>query len=270
MHATEQIALGIDVGAECVKTIVLDGERTVRGRSVVPTRGRFQDCIHASKRAALDDAALAPDVPTRIGVTGFGAKAVAEADLRVSETVSHGASVFRRIGGGVTAVDIGGREPNVIWIDEDGRPRDSRTTRRCAIGIGTFLMFAARHLDVHPTRLEELAAGAGEPAQIGSYCSVFAGSEILERLLEGSTPGEIALGCIRSVAERVFEIGVFRSPVVVTGGVPEYFPGVVTALAAMIGAEVRVMPEPIMTGAHGAALRALRSVGPREAAGHGA
>jgi activator of 2-hydroxyglutaryl-CoA dehydratase len=124
------------------------------------------------------------------------------------------------------------------------------------LGVGTFLMFAARHLDVHPTRLQELAAAVDRPAAVGSYCSVFAGSEILERLREGSSREEVALGCIHSIAERVHEIGGFAPPLKVTGGVPEYFPGVLRALAQISGMEVSAIPEPIMTGALGAALKA--------------
>jgi activator of 2-hydroxyglutaryl-CoA dehydratase len=144
----------------------------------------------------------------------------------------------------------------VIRLDENGHPIETRSVRRCAVGIGTFLMFAARHLDVHPTRLEELAAAAEKPAEIGSYCSVFASSEILERLLEGATPEEVAAGCIRSVAQRVLEIGQLEDPVVITGGVAEYFPGVLKSLAERTKQAPRVVPEPIMAGALGAALRA--------------
>ena len=67
---------------------------------------------------------------------------------------------------------------------------------------------------------------------------------------------DIALGCMRSVAERIYEIGGFRDPVKVTGGVAEYFPGVIKALSELTGLSIEAVPEPIMTGALGAALRA--------------
>jgi predicted CoA-substrate-specific enzyme activase len=154
-------------------------------------------------------------------------------------------------------VDIGGREPRVIQVDADGRPRDVHTLRRCALGIGTFLMFAARHLDVHPTQLQELAAAVDRPAPIGSYCSVFASSEILDRLREGESREAIALGCMHSIAERIVEIGQFHSPLVITGGVVEYFPGVIRAFSDITHFDVEVVPEPILSGAVGAAKVAL-------------
>jgi len=256
MESNRGFVAGIDVGAECVKVVVLGPEGEILSRFVVPTRGRFQDCMQEAITAALDEAQIERGQLEEICATGFGARIVPDATLTVSETACHALGAKRYFPEDITVVDIGGRDPKVIRLDESGRPVETRSVRRCAVGIGTFLMFAARHLDVHPTRLEELAAAAEKPAEIGSYCSVFASSEILERLLEGATPEEVALGCIRSVAERVLEIGQLKDPVVITGGVAEYFPGVLKALAERTHEPPRVVPEPIMAGALGAALRA--------------
>ena len=57
----------------------------------------------------------------------------------------------------MTLVNIGGRDPHVITVDGEGRRTAARGARRCAVGIGSFLMFTARHLDVQP----DAAAGAG-------------------------------------------------------------------------------------------------------------
>jgi activator of 2-hydroxyglutaryl-CoA dehydratase len=64
---------------------------------------------------------------------------------------------------------------------------------------------------------------------------------------------------MHSVAERVAEIGGFKEPLRVTGGVAEYFPGVLKALGDMTGLKVEAVPEPITIGALGAALKALRA-----------
>jgi activator of 2-hydroxyglutaryl-CoA dehydratase len=103
----------------------------------------------------------------------------------------------------------------------------------------------------------DLASSAEKPARVGSYCSVFAEVEVIELLRSGATAGEIALGCMYSIADRILEMDRLTSPVVITGGVCEYFPGVVKALAERSGLSVTVLPEPIMAGALGAALHAL-------------
>ena len=80
---------------------------------------------------------------------------------------------------------------------------------------------------------------------------------MLERLREGARREEIALGAMHSIAERIVEMGLFEDPLYVCGGVAEYFPGVLGALASLSGRQVHTVPEPLLTGALGAALKLL-------------
>jgi hypothetical protein len=93
-----------------------------------------------------------------------------------------------------------------------------------------------------------------EACDVGSYCSMFSGQDILEKLRDGVSRESVALGCINSIADRVIEIGRFTDPVFVTGGVAEYFPGVLTAIAKKTGNRVEAIPQPILAGAVGAGL----------------
>lgn len=249
---------GLDVGTECVKAVVMDAAGVLRGRAVVPTRGYFQDRAQEALNAALDEAQVEQAQLREVYATGYGRKNIAFASLTCGETTCHACGAYQHFPRAMCVVDIGGREPRVIHVAADGRPAAVHTLRRCAVGIGTFLMFASRHLDVHPTQLQELAAAVDRPAAIGSYCSVFASSEILDRLREGESREAIALGCMHSIAERIVEIGQFQEPLVVTGGVVEYFPGVIRAFSDLTRFAVEVVPEPIMTGAVGAATMAFR------------
>lgn len=174
--------------------------------------------------------------------------------MTLSETACHARGAFQGLKERMTVIDVGGREPRAIRVDGRGNRIDARSVRKCAVGIGSFLIFASRHLDIHPTRMQELAAAAESPAPISSYCSVFSGSEILERLREGMSREDVALGCMHSIAERIYELGDLEPPVVFTGGVPVYFPGVASELEALTGVPVQVAPDPIFAGALGAAV----------------
>jgi predicted CoA-substrate-specific enzyme activase len=251
-----RVGVGVDVGTECVKTVVLREGDAVLGRAVVPTRGYFEACVKEVLAAALDDAQLREDEVDAVCATGFGMRCV-KAHLSASESACHAEGAYHHLQQAMTVVNIGGRDPRVIRVDAAGRSVESRPVRRCAVGIGTFLIFTARHLDIHPTRLHELAAAAAGPAPISSFCSVFSQTEILERLREGASIEEVALGSMRSIAERIVEAGPFEPPVVVTGGVAEYFPGVLKGIEEMSGVAVSVAPDPIFAGALGAALKAL-------------
>lgn len=252
---------GADVGTECVKAIVATDDGKIIGRAAVPTRGYFQDCFDEAIGNALQEAQLPASQLSSICLTGFGASAVPVATRTVTETLCHARGAYHHVRRAMTLVDIGGRDPKLIHVGEDGAVLSSKSVRKCAVGIGTFLMFAARHLDVHPTRLMDLATTAEKAARVGSYCSVFAEVEVIELLRSGATAGEIALGCMYSIADRILEMDRLTSPVLVTGGVCEYFPGVVKALAERTGLSVDVVPEPIMAGALGAALYALDVAG---------
>jgi len=250
---------GVDVGTECVKVVVLSSDGVIRGRSVVPAKGYFQDRVREAMAAALDEAQIQQTDLGGLCATGFAMDCVSDATLTAGETSCHALGAFHYIEQPLCVVDIGGREPTVIHVDGEGRPVEIHSLRRCAVGLGTFLMFAARHLDVHPTQLHELAARVDTTAAIGSYCSVFAGSDILDRLREGASREAIARGCMRSIAERIVEIGSFKDSIRVTGGVAEYFPGVLQTLAEITGLSVDLVPEPIQVGALGAALHAQRA-----------
>ncbi len=253
-----RVAAGVDVGTECVKAVVAGSDGRILGRAVAPTRGYFQACSYEALAAALDDAQLPQSGLAGIGATGFAMNCVRDATTTATEASCHAVGAFHHAPHAMTLVDIGGRDPHVMHVTDDGRRVDARGVRRCAVGIGSFLMFAARHLDIAPSGLQELAAAAAAPAAVSSYCSVFSASEVLERLREGATREEIALGCMHSVAERIVEIGGFDEPIVVCGGVVEFFPGVLRALEELSGVQARAVPDAIFTGALGAALKALQ------------
>ncbi|MFI5309724.1 MAG: acyl-CoA dehydratase activase [Gemmatimonadales bacterium] len=254
-----RIAAGVDAGTECVKAVVVTDGGQALGRAVIPTRGYFQACAYEALAAALDDAQRREEELAGIGATGFGMTCVSNATLTATESACHALGAFQFVRHAMTLVSIGGSNPHVIAVDDEGRRVAARGVRRCAVGVGSFLTFTARHLDVNATNLQELASAAGgRTVPVSSYCSVFSAAEVLERLREGASREEVASGCLYSIAERILEIGGFEDPVVVCGGVAEYFPGVMRALESLSGKTVCTVPEPIFTGAVGAALKVFR------------
>jgi predicted CoA-substrate-specific enzyme activase len=252
--AKPKISVGIDVGTECIKVAVLNDLGVLLGSSVVARRGYFQDRVSEAYPIALEDAQVVPEEVLGICATGFAENCVPMATCFLGDTACHALGAFHHHKRAMCVIDIGGRDPKVIQVNEQGRPTDIQTLRRCAAGIGTFLIYASRHLDVHPSHLQEMATRTDEASDVGSYCSMFSGQDILEKLRDGASRESVALGCINSIADRVIEIGKLIDPVFVTGGVAEYFPGVLTAIAAKTKKHVEAIPQPILAGAVGAAL----------------
>lgn len=255
---SKEISAGIDAGTECIKAVIVDREGVVYGSAIKPRTGYFQERIQEVFDAALDDAKVEAGALAGVCATGFGDSCATMATTTLGETACHAMGAFIQFPREMSLIDIGGKDPKVIQISGNGLPTEIHTLRRCAAGIGTFLNYAARHLDVHPTRLQELAAVAEKPAMIGSYCSIFSTTDLLTRLREGSTREEVALGCLDSIADRVVEIGGFHEPARVSGGIAEYFPGILTTLSKKARINVESLSQPILVGAVGAGLWVFR------------
>ena len=93
--------------------------------------------------------------------------------------------------------------------------------------------------------------------KLGSYCTVFSATEILENIRRGKKLPDIVKGVFFSVIKRIIEMDSFTEKVVMTGGVVAHNPYLVKMTEEMIKREVLVPAYPQLSGAVGAALYAL-------------
>ena len=93
--------------------------------------------------------------------------------------------------------------------------------------------------------------------ELGSFCTVFSATEVLEKIRQGKLVSDIVKGLFLSVLKRVLEMDLLTEQVVMTGGVVAYNPYLVTMMAELIHRPVLVPEHPQLTGALGAALFAL-------------
>jgi activator of 2-hydroxyglutaryl-CoA dehydratase len=93
--------------------------------------------------------------------------------------------------------------------------------------------------------------------KLGSFCTVFSATEVLENIRAGKKLPDIVKGLFYSVIERVLAMEPLSENVVITGGVAAHNPFLVTMAAGIIGRPVLVPEYPQLTGAIGAALYAL-------------
>jgi activator of 2-hydroxyglutaryl-CoA dehydratase len=133
--------------------------------------------------------------------------------------------------------------------------------RKCAAGTGTFIEEIAGRIAIPLEKLDGMARKAEKRVKIGSYCTVFASTEILSLIRTGVSPEELVRGVFESVVDRVMEMIPITDTVLLSGGVVEYFPIVADIFKARISGEVIVPPHPQLTGAYGAALFARELAG---------
>ncbi|HUU83791.1 MAG TPA: acyl-CoA dehydratase activase [Phycisphaerae bacterium] len=245
--------MGIDVGASATKAVLLEGE-VVRGRALRRSGADFG----AAARGCLEEVTGAAGVDAgrieRVVATGYGRRSVEFAADTVTEITCHARGCYASFPRAITIVDIGGQDNKVIVVEETGQRRNFKMNRKCAAGTGAFLEEIANHLDTPLDSLNELAAQATDDLELGSYCTVFAKTELLKLIAAGTPLPEIVKAAFRSVVKRILEMDPLTEQVVMTGGVVAHNPIIVELVSAALGRAVLVPEYPQHTGALGAAL----------------
>jgi len=163
---------------------------------------------------------------------------------------------FRRA---MTVIDIGAQDCKVIHLDQQGHRTSFKMNRKCAAGTGAFLEEIALRLDLATDQLNGLAERSTSEVSLGSFCTVFAATEILERIRAGVKVEDIVKGAFRSVVKRLLEMDTIDGALVLTGGVAAHNPVLATLVEESFGRPALVPPEAQLIGAHGAALFAAEA-----------
>jgi predicted CoA-substrate-specific enzyme activase len=248
------IYAGIDVGTSTTKAVIINGDKEILGHFVLRSGTDLASAAKTVFEEALTRAEIASDSVKNIVATGYGRKSVPFADDTRTEIGCHGRGCFHYFPEAITVVDIGGQDSKTIKLDAQGLRRGFKMNRKCAAGTGAFLEEIAHKLDIPLDKLNVLAQSANKAAQIGSYCTVFTATEVLDRIRAGERTDEIVRGLFNSIAKRILEMDTLTDLVVMTGGVVTYNSIVAELLSAQAGVEVVVAPHPQEMGAFGAAL----------------
>ena len=248
---------GIDAGSSATKCVIIDDRGTLVGKSVVSSGFSYEDAAKTVLGEALAEAGRSSgDIEACIS-TGYGREWVPGARRKITEITCHARGALEWYPQVRNIIDIGGQDTKVIRLDTTGQISDYRMNAKCAAGTGTFLESIAVKLGMTLGELDELAAQSEKHAVINSYCTVFAGTEVLECIKAGEDPKDIARGLFHSIASRLFEMIVSHDgPVAATGGVVAHCGSMRVALNEVLDDEVLLPPLPQFAGAFGAALMA--------------
>jgi len=253
------VYLGVDVGSAYVKLVALNGRGETLIRLIQPSVEEFDGLTRDLRDRALHALRLKPDAVAGVVATGYGRDRVRFATSVKTELACHAMGAHRAAPEPMTLVDIGGQDNKVVKVRADGSVDDFALNRKCAAGTGSFLEVMARRLGTTLEALPGLAELAEGRGILSSFCTVFAETEILERMKAGESKADLAMAAYRSIARRIMEMARLGSPVVLSGGVAEFHPPVRRALEECLGVPVRVLPHAQFTGAVGAAWFALPS-----------
>jgi predicted CoA-substrate-specific enzyme activase len=250
---------GIDVGTTTTKAVIINANKKVLGRFVRRSGTDLASAAMTAFEEAIARAGVARETVQAIVATGYGRKNVPFAHGTRTEIGCHGRGCYHYFPQTITVVDIGGQDNKIIKLDAQGRRTGFKMNRKCAAGTGAFLEEIAHKLDIPIGDLNRLAQAASKTAQIGSYCTVFTATEVLDRIRAGERTDDIVRGLFDSVAKRIVEMDTLTGRVVMTGGVVAFNVIVAELLSERAGVEVEIAPHPQEMGAFGAALFAIES-----------
>ena len=254
MRATlSQYFAGVDIGSTMTKVVIMN--QATLASVIGPTGPEHRKLANRVMEEALAEAKLAFKDITYVVATGYGRINVPFADKQITEISCHARGVAHLLPEVRTVIDIGGQDSKGIKLKE-GRVVDFVMNDKCAAGTGRFLEVTAEELGVSLEDMGRLSLEAENRVEISSTCTVFAAQEVVAKLSEGVALPDIIAGLHEAIATRIY--GMVRRlkierEVALTGGGAKNI-GLVKALEAKLGFPALVPPEPLLTGAIGAAL----------------
>ena len=262
--------IGIDSGSTTSKFVFMDEDERVTDTFYANNQGEPLKVVRQGL-LALAEKYEKLGIPIQVlglGTTGYGEQmlsAAFHADYHTVETVAHARGCRRFFPDATFLLDIGGQDMKAIWL-KDGVVTNIMLNEACSSGCGSFLENFASTLGLPVDRVAEAAFRSQAPAELGSRCTVFMNSTIINEQRNGKRPDDLMAGLCRSIIENVFtkvvriaNVAELGDRVVVQGGTFRNF-AVLRALEEYLGREVTLAPYPGEMGALGAALAVKQEV----------
>lgn len=213
------VSIGIDLGSVCAKAIAYDGR--IVNRIIMPTGWNPKETGKVLYERLISDSVINEEDIVSIVATGYGRVSAPFASKRVTEITCHARGAAFLDPEARTVIDVGGQDSKVISIDDKGNVLEFLMNDKCAAGTGRFLQVMANVLETEVDQLERLASDS-EPRDINSMCAVFAESEVISLLAQGTSKAAVASGILHSISNKIIHLTsrvTIKDKVLFTGGV---------------------------------------------------
>ena len=256
------IVAGCDVGSLTGKAVILKNG-SILSYGIVPTTPKPERTARNAMDEALKKGKLSlEDIEFIVG-TGYGRVKIPFANKEISELTCHGKGAHSFIPSIRTIIDVGGQDCKVIKVNKDGKILDFAMNDKCAAGTGRFLEVMAKTLELKLDDLGPISLKSNNQAKITAQCSVFAETEVVSLMADGTEVADIIAGIHDTIASRimtlVYRVGL-EEDITISGGVAKNI-GVVEFLEKKMGLKTVKLPvDPQIIGAIGAALVAKKEL----------
>jgi len=243
----------VDIGSAFSKAAVLMDSRTVS--HIIPSGGNYRLAAEKAVSEALAKSNLPMENAVPVVATGYGANSIPSAHI-VTDISCHAKGTSHLLPSARTAIDIGDMFTRVIRLDSEGRATSFLSSGICAGGSGRVLQVIAHVLRVRLEDIGELSLKSQNRVNFHTSCAVFAETETVSRVAEGTLKEDVLAGLHRALAAQiqslVERLGVERDCALVGGGAKDI--GLVKSLEEVMGLKLLVHEEPQIVAALGAAL----------------
>ena len=247
-------AAGIDIGSVFAKAAIVSGELV--SYHITPSGGNYKLTADETIKEALTKASLSAKDIAYVVATGYGASNVSLAHEIITEVSCQAKGISYVFPSVRTAIDIGGQFTRVFKVDDRGKATAFVLSEKCAAGSGRFLQVIARVLQIDLTEIGPLSLKSQERVDFNTGCAVFAESEAISRIAEGTLKEDILAGIHRAMAAKTMNlierVGLEPDCALIGGGAKDI--GLVKSIEEILELGLLVPEEPQIVAALGAAL----------------
>lgn len=260
--------MGIDVGSNFIKLVLLDYSDSLKEESVKlvdkhteKIRKRNPSLVAEEMvQTMLDKNNLKYENIVYLASTGEGDLVKRKRGHFYGMTThARGANYF--FPDARTVVDLGALYVRAIKITETARVQDYKMTGQCASGSGQFLENISRYLGLSIEEVGDVSLKSDNPEISSGICAVLAETDVINMVSRGISTPNIIKGIHLSIASRIIKLLSSLkadSPIVLTGGMA-LNKGMIDAINESLADNkkkfiIKTHPDAIYAGAIGAAL----------------
>ena len=250
--------IGLDIGSTTTKAAVLNDKKETLSYEIIPTGANMVEAEKQVFNAVLEKAKLEKNQITNVVSSGYGRERSRFAKGQITEIKAMAIGAEYLFPGVKTLIDVGGQDNKAIKIKE-GKVQDFKLNDKCAAGTGRFLELISKVLEIPIEEMSTVAKKARRFESLSKTCAVFAQTEVINLLSQGSSAAEIIQGSYEFIAKRVLSMATslrIEQPIVLSGGVAKS-ESLVKMFNKISSLKVKVPDEPQLLGAIGSAIHGL-------------
>ncbi len=250
--------IGLDIGSTTTKAAILNDEKEILSYEIIPTGANMVEAEKQVFSAVLEKANLERNQIANVVSSGYGRERSRYAKSQITEIKAMTLGAEYLFPGVRTLIDVGGQDNKAIKI-KGGKVQDFKLNDKCAAGTGRFLELISKVLEIPIEEMSNEAKKTRRFESLSKTCAVFAQTEVINLLSQGSTAGEIIQGSYEFIAKRVLSMATslrIEQPIVLSGGVAKS-ESLVKMFNKISSLKVKVPDEPQLLGAIGSAIHGL-------------